>query len=204
MPTRVPFPPALMLLPLLLVAAAASLLASDTRDSLPETARRVRPRGGGEPPSPAKARPNDSAGRRAALASTKDALASSQEALIVTEKKYLKRDWCKTHPLKQTIGEEGCLGRTIINRFCYGQCNSFYIPRHARRDPSAAAAAAASSSSSSSSSSSLSFKSCSFCKPHRYTTLTVTLTCPEQQPPVRRKRVQRVKQCRCISVQVND
>uniref|UniRef100_G1QAZ6 Gremlin 2, DAN family BMP antagonist n=1 Tax=Myotis lucifugus TaxID=59463 RepID=G1QAZ6_MYOLU len=52
----------------------------------------------------------------------KEVLASSQEALVVTERKYLS-DWCKTQPLRQTLGEEGCRSRTVLNRFCYGQCN---------------------------------------------------------------------------------
>lgn len=113
-----------------------------------------------------------------------EVLESSQEALHVTERQYLKRDWCKTQPLKQTIHEEGCVSRTIINRFCYGQCNSFYIPRHIRREEGA-------------------FQSCSFCKPKRFTTMTFTLNCPDQQPPTKKKRIQRVKQCRCISIDLD-
>ncbi|XP_022348551.1 gremlin-1 isoform X3 [Enhydra lutris kenyoni] len=105
-------------------------------------------------------------------------------ALHVTERKYLKRDWCKTQPLKQTIHEEGCNSRTIINRFCYGQCNSFYIPRHIRKEEG-------------------SFQSCSFCKPKKFTTMMVTLNCPELQPPTKKKRVTRVKQCRCISIDLD-
>ncbi|TRY83555.1 hypothetical protein DNTS_016265 [Danionella cerebrum] len=115
---------------------------------------------------------------------SEEVLESSQEALHVTERRYLKRDWCKTQPLKQTISEEGCVSRTIINRFCYGQCNSFYIPRHVRREEGA-------------------FQSCSFCKPKRFSTMSFTLNCPEQQPPTRKKRVQRVKQCRCVSIDLD-
>ncbi|XP_051501924.1 gremlin-1-like [Myxocyprinus asiaticus] len=121
---------------------------------------------------------------RGSSGSAEEVLESSQEALHVTERRYLKRDWCKTQPLKQTIHEEGCISRTIINRFCYGQCNSFYIPRHIRREEGA-------------------FQSCSFCKPKRFTTMTFTLNCPDQQPPTRKKRVQRVKQCRCISIELD-
>ncbi|XP_067310548.1 gremlin-1 [Pseudorasbora parva] len=115
---------------------------------------------------------------------SEEVLESSQEALHVTERRYLKRDWCKTQPLKQTIHEEGCVSRTIINRFCYGQCNSFYIPRHVRREEGA-------------------FQSCSFCKPKRFTTMSFTLSCPDLQPPTRKKRVQRVKQCRCVSIELD-
>ncbi|CAN9507919.1 unnamed protein product [Ophioblennius macclurei] len=113
--------------------------------------------------------------------STDEVLESSQEALHVTERRYLRLDWCKTQPLKQSIHEEGCLSRTIINRFCYGQCNSFYIPRHVYQDGSA-------------------FQSCSACKPKTFSTVTYTLYCPGQTPSTRRKRVQRVKQCRCTTI----
>ncbi|KAJ3613330.1 hypothetical protein NHX12_019580 [Muraenolepis orangiensis] len=118
-------------------------------------------------------------------AAAEEVLESSQEALHVTERRYLKRDWCKTQPLKQTIHEEGCISRTIINRFCYGQCNSFYIPRHVRKEEGA-------------------FQSCSFCKPKRFTTMTLTLNCPDQQPATKKKRIQRVKQCRCLSIESLD
>ncbi|XP_013999255.1 gremlin-1 [Salmo salar] len=113
-----------------------------------------------------------------------EVLESSQEALHVTERRYLKLDWCKTQPLKQTIHEEGCLSRTIINRFCYGQCNSFYIPRHIYEDDGA-------------------FQSCSTCKPKTFTTVTYTLICPGKSPSSRKKRVQRVKTCRCASIDLD-
>ncbi|XP_017267537.1 gremlin-1a [Kryptolebias marmoratus] len=115
------------------------------------------------------------------VASTDEVLESSQEALLVTERRYLRLDWCKTQPLKQTIREDGCLSRTIINRFCYGQCNSFYIPRHTYQEGGV-------------------FQSCSACKPKTFSTVTYTLFCPGQTPSTRRKRVQRVKQCRCATV----
>nr|XP_046228440.1 gremlin-1a [Scatophagus argus] len=113
--------------------------------------------------------------------STDEVLESSQEALHVTERRYLRLDWCKTQPLKQTIHEEGCLSRIIINRFCYGQCNSFYIPRHNYQDGDV-------------------FQSCSACKPKTFSTVTYTLFCPGQTPSTRKKRIQRVKQCRCTTI----
>ncbi|KAL0164675.1 hypothetical protein M9458_040428 [Cirrhinus mrigala] len=107
-----------------------------------------------------------------------------QEALHVTERRYLKLDWCKTQPLKLMIYEDGCQPRAIINRFCYGQCNSFYIPRHVYQEDSA-------------------FQSCSVCKPKSFTTVTYTLNCPGQIPSTKKKRVRRVKQCRCTSVDLD-
>lgn len=107
-------------------------------------------------------------------------LASSQEALLVTERKYLRSDWCKTQSLRQTVSEEGCVSRTIINRFCYGQCNSFYIPRYIKDQKA--------------------FLSCAFCQPQKFNMFTVELDCPELQPTFRHQKIQRVKQCRCISI----
>uniref|UniRef100_A0A671M508 Gremlin-2-like n=1 Tax=Sinocyclocheilus anshuiensis TaxID=1608454 RepID=A0A671M508_9TELE len=127
-----------------------------------------RPRPQGSIPSPYK------------LKGKHDMLSSSREALVVTERKYLKSDWCKTQPLRQTVSLEGCLSRTVINRFCYGQCNSFYIPHH-----------------------NTSFQSCAFCRPSRITTVTVRLHCPGLQPLYRQRKVQRIKQCKCVSVNVN-
>ncbi|XP_077408314.1 gremlin-1a [Vanacampus margaritifer] len=117
----------------------------------------------------------------AAAAVAEEVLESSQEALHVTERRYLRLDWCKTQTLKQTIREDGCLSRSIINRFCYGQCNSFYIPRHIYQDGNA-------------------FESCSACVPRTFSTVTYTLFCPGQTPSTRKKRVQRVKQCRCTTI----
>ncbi|NXN63767.1 GREM1 protein, partial [Himantopus himantopus] len=166
---------------------------------LPAAEGRKRNRGSqGAIPPPDKDQPNDSEQMQTQQQSgsrhrergkgtsmpAEEVLESSQEALHITERKYLKRDWCKTQPLKQTIHEEGCNSRTIINRFCYGQCNSFYIPRHVRKEEG-------------------SFQSCSFCKPKKFTTMTVTLNCPELQPPRKKKRITRVKECRCISIDLD-
>jgi len=109
-------------------------------------------------------------------------LKSSKDALIVTKKSYLKKDWYKTEPLIQRIREAGCVTRTMVNRFCYGQCNSFYIPKNAKLDMESTA-----------------FKSCSFCKPKRFRWITITLRCPGRNPPYKRKRIQRIKKCKCMS-----
>ncbi|XP_044530387.1 gremlin-2 [Gracilinanus agilis] len=134
-------------------------------------------------PSPYKDSSSNNSGRW--HLQMKEVLASSQEALVVTERKYLKSDWCKTQPLRQIISEDGCKSKTILNRFCYGQCNSFYIPRHVKKNEE-------------------SFQSCAFCKPHRVTSVLVELECPGQVPPFRHKKIQKVKQCRCMSVNLSD
>lgn len=60
-------------------------------------------------------------------------LHSSKEALLVTKKQYLRKDWCRTEPLVHEVKEEGCAPASVLNNFCYGQCNSFFIPRGSRR-----------------------------------------------------------------------
>nr|XP_010589340.1 gremlin-2 [Loxodonta africana] len=115
----------------------------------------------------------------------KEVLLSSQEGLVFSEPKYLQSGWCKTQPLRQTVSEEGCRSRTVLNLLSYGQCNSFYIPRHVRKEEE-------------------SFQSCAFCKPQRVTSVLVELECPGLDPPFRLKKIQKVKQCRCMSVNLSD
>uniref|UniRef100_A0A8C9WWX9 Gremlin 2, DAN family BMP antagonist n=1 Tax=Sander lucioperca TaxID=283035 RepID=A0A8C9WWX9_SANLU len=160
----------------------------------------------GSIPSPYKTKGNLSSERHHRLLQQKpEMLSSSREALVVTERRYLRRDWCKTQPLRQTVSEEGCRSRTVVNRFCYGQCNSFYIPRH--MGPSSGQAQnrgqASGSGRKGHNKAQEPFQSCSFCRPHRITQLTVQLDCPDLQPPFRHRKVQRVKQCRCMSVDVS-
>lgn len=127
-------------------------------------------------------------------------LKSSKNALYVTRKEYLKKDWCKTESLVQRIREDGCIPRNIINRFCYGQCNSFFIPKSpgskANRskhnthlstfaEPEDLTEAV--------------FRSCSFCTPSKFTWITVSLRCPSLVPQLRYKKIQRIKQCRCMT-----
>lgn len=122
-------------------------------------------------------------------------LKSSKNALIVTKKEYLKKDWCKTEPLVQKIKEEGCLTRTVINRFCYGQCNSFYIPKNPRKRSSRKKF---DEENEEEDQNGPAFKSCSFCKPKKFTWVTITLRCPSQTPQFKKKRIQRIKQCKCL------
>ncbi|XP_041814959.1 gremlin-1a [Chelmon rostratus] len=171
---------------LLMFAAVLALLLSSLRSTDADTFQ-------GAFPHPNKYNPHESdrcqlpaitgliSRGTAPVSSTDEVLESSQEALHVTERRYLRLDWCKTQPLKQTIHEEGCLSRTIINRFCYGQCNSFYIPRHTYQEGDV-------------------FQSCSACKPKTFSTVTYTLFCPGQTPNTRKKRIQRVKLCRCTTI----
>lgn len=140
-------------------------------------------------------------------------LKSSKNALYVTRKEYLKKDWCKTEPLVQRIREDGCLTRNIINRFCYGQCNSFYIPKSPKRSGSGGGSGGRSKRLKRLWNSldefepedltGAAFRSCAFCKPKKFTWMTVTLRCPSMVPQLRRKKIQRIKQCKCMAEPVN-
>lgn len=110
-------------------------------------------------------------------------LTSSRRALFVTRKKYLKKGWCKTERLRQKVRHKDCIPKTVVNKFCYGQCNSFFIPRRGHFTNNKQA-----------------FKSCSFCKPKTYKRRNVTLHCPGQTPERVTKEVKIIKKCRCQTV----
>lgn len=134
-------------------------------------------------------------------------LKSSKSALFIAKKELLKQDWCKTEPFEQKIRENGCYTKKIKNNFCYGQCNSFYIPktpkrrrrnhRNQKRDHQAKQQQQQHNPNVDS------FRSCAYCKPKEYTFTTVVLKCPSLTPNYRRKRIQIVKECRCIAQNIN-
>lgn len=124
-------------------------------------------------------------------------LKSSKSALYIAKKELLKQDWCKTEPFEQKIREDGCYSKRITNNFCYGQCNSFYIPKMTKRRRRAHGGKRNKHQIDS-------FRSCAYCKPKEYTFTTVILKCPSLTPSYRRKRVQIVKECRCIAQNMNN
>lgn len=133
-------------------------------------------------------------------------LKSSKSALYIAKKELLKQDWCKTEPFEQKVREDGCYSKRVTNNFCYGQCNSFYIPktpkrrrkniRKQKRDHQHAA-------NRNNNNNIESFRSCAFCKPKEYTFKTIILKCPSLTPNFRRKRIQIVQECRCIAQNMN-
>lgn len=110
----------------------------------------------------------------------------SKNAVTITKKEYLKKDWCKTEPFQQVVEADGCIQKRITNRFCYGQCNSFFIPKTDKEDEDAS-----------------SFRSCAYCTPKVAEWVTIVLRCPSRTPPFKRKRVQIVKQCKCMAVKLD-
>lgn len=114
-------------------------------------------------------------------------LRGTKSAVIFTRKSYLRKEMCKAQSIKQVVKEKGCSRQIVINRFCYGQCNSFYIPRTDKQNIMEPA-----------------FKSCSFCSPHRYTWLRVTLRCHNSKSQrFKRIKVKVIKRCKCMAIEAN-
>ncbi|XP_060070595.1 gremlin-2-like [Ylistrum balloti] len=109
-----------------------------------------------------------------------------KNSFVITKRQHLKKEWCKTQHFTQVVREPGCLSRTIVNNFCYGQCNSFFIPKSDRRKLKEAA-----------------FVSCGFCKPRAFSTIRVTLMCPGKNYRLKRKRILKIKKCRCMAQKVD-
>ena len=102
----------------------------------------------------------------------------------ITKPDYLKPEWCNAENLKQIVRERGCLKRKIRNKFCYGQCNSFVFPK------------------SDSEESSPPFISCAYCKPKKFKWTTIRLRCPRKRPYIRKKRIQLIERCKCMTDQM--
>ncbi|CAI4225158.1 unnamed protein product [Auanema sp. JU1783] len=92
---------------------------------------------------------------------------------------------CEGQKFKQRVRVAGCLTKTIINRFCFGTCASYFIPRMSTNKLKAF------------------FKSCSTCGPKEYDSVNVTLDCPGQDPPQITQSIIKVKKCACINVDLN-
>ena len=106
-------------------------------------------------------------------------ISEDDNEVFVMKKTDLKEGWCKTRTLRQTIRVAGCLPVTVLNNYCYGQCNSFYIPSHSSEEPL--------------------FKSCTSCVPQRSFIKTVTLQCPLLPINTKKHSYLYSKRCRCTS-----
>jgi hypothetical protein len=133
---------------------------------------------------------------------------SPKDALIVTKRRFLRKDWCQSQPLIQRIGQDQCLSTTVLNRFCYGQCNSFFIPKNQLKDDEVTdqqvargqgdQAAGAVLGGAGIAATAKAFRSCAVCQPKKTSWVTVTLKCPSLVPNIRRRRVLIINQCRCM------
>lgn len=113
-------------------------------------------------------------------------LPGRRRAIAIATKDSIKPDSCRTVPLKQRVRMTGCATKIVVNHFCYGQCNSFYIPKLSKKRLRAA------------------FESCSVCRPKTYVPVSVTLHCPSRNPPYVKRKIMKVKDCSCMPANVSD
>lgn len=114
-----------------------------------------------------------------------------------------RRDWCRTAPLMQRVWERGCHSALLRNRYCYGQCKSFYVPH----GYNVAVAGASDDDNNGTSLKAIgigrggvgAFVSCAACKPVKFRPVRVTFVCPGQKPALRKRTLQRVHRCRCLA-----
>lgn len=82
----------------------------------------------------------------------------------------LPGSWCKSRKYRQKIHHIGCKPVYIMNNMCFGQCLSFFIPKH--------------------------FQSCSSCQPKETIVKPVQLQCNGRTKPLV-KNITIVKSCQC-------
>lgn len=85
-----------------------------------------------------------------------------------------KLDWCKAKSFNQTVRQAGCFSREVQNKYCYGQCNSIFIPGQRYLD------------------------GCNSCRPKSYQWTTITLLCPFSSKKRHHIQVQMIYSCHCF------
>ena len=103
---------------------------------------------------------------------------SSENLAILGRIKTIDKENCRAKMFNQTVSLPGCEQRVIKNRFCYGRCNSFYVPLDGSQNQ-------------------LRFKTCSACKPVKSQRIAVSLKCFTSPFAKRTVIVEKVKTCRC-------
>ena len=126
-------------------------------------------------------------------------------SVVITKKNYMKKDWCRTSSFRQIVTKQGCHRQTITNRFCYGQCNSFYIPKNIDRDEGDASKIdGVEMDGTAERIGELDyFRSCAYCTPDSFHWITVILRCPKKSPPYAHKRIRVVKKCKCVALKLD-
>ena len=110
---------------------------------------------------------------------------SGESLAILGQIKSVNKESCKAKMFNQTIMLPGCEPKVIKNRFCYGRCNSFYVPLDETQNQ-------------------FRFKTCSACKPIKSAIIEVRLKClsSELKPTKRKVRVEKIESCRCVAESV--
>uniref|UniRef100_A0A914V1K3 Bursicon n=1 Tax=Plectus sambesii TaxID=2011161 RepID=A0A914V1K3_9BILA len=98
---------------------------------------------------------------------------------IASANLFNNKQKCDGELFKQRVRMAGCLSKIVVNKFCHGQCSSFFIPKLRAKKLKAA------------------FQSCAACVPAEYDNIEVTLHCPTRNPPQVTRTVMKVKRCEC-------
>lgn len=101
-------------------------------------------------------------------------LKRKQKPTWLMSTKDLYAETCRMNVYNQTISSKGCESQTILNKYCTGRCNSFFVP-----SPEA------------------DFQSCASCFPSRVQEERILLKCPKRKRGFKVKRVQMVLECKC-------
>ncbi|VDD92723.1 unnamed protein product [Enterobius vermicularis] len=122
------------------------------------------------------------------IPSAKEALSLARYEINLGSVENMKhRNNCKAQQFKQRIRMDGCITKTITNKFCHGTCLSFFIPRLRPRKLKLRSI----------------FHSCSACAPSEYDLVNVKLECPELDTKSVVRQVYKIKKCSCKSVEVD-
>lgn len=103
---------------------------------------------------------------------------SRAPAPILMGRDRIRQNFCLTKTFTQTIQVRGCHPKRILNSFCYGQCNSFFIPTLSGSTNSPV-------------------QTCEGCKPQKTHTLKINLICPGRVEGIHTVHVEKVLTCSC-------
>lgn len=103
-----------------------------------------------------------------------DSSKSGKGTLIMRGDEW-KLEWCKAKAFNQTVKQPGCFTKDVGNKYCYGQCNSIFIPGQNY------------------------LKVCNTCRPKSYQWVAVTLVCPFLPKKRKHVQVQMIYSCNCYN-----
>ena len=93
--------------------------------------------------------------------------------------------WCRTQKTRVAVTAPGCRTKFVKNNYCYGQCNSYYLPSALTENVINGGRPTF---------------MCHICAPVKLRVRKVYLNCPNAPHNKRkRRRVQIVEECRCVS-----
>ena len=111
----------------------------------------------------------------------KEDTGADRQPLFVMRRAQFRHDWCKTRLLNQVVRADGCRPLQVHNNYCFGQCNSVYIPLSGDEN---------------------SFESCAVCTPILAYYKVVTMKCPRLPVKYKHQKIKYIKRCRCTAAKL--